>query len=224
MPLDQLSQDVLPCMSRPGISAAQTTKKANLTTGTSFSHPPGWICHHYFNGAPLLPPQTNLLLLMAKITLTTNGQSVTIDGEATFIHNLLLGLNFTAPDTIPAPIVDSVEQKALKYIDFFGVELNKYVPGGKFFVSELNRLRIHKQNDYSMLRLAYAQTLDKKHSDYNKHFRLLEMASAIWRYTFAPTADRSRLKNQIMRNSGCSDCGKFASAMVDRMIVEKLWV
>ena len=211
-------------MSRPGISAAQTTKKANLTTGTSFSHPPGWICHHYFNGAPLLPPQTNLLLLMAKITLTTNGQSVTIDGEATVISSILAGLNFTAPDTIPAPIVDSVEEKSLKYFDFFSVELEKHIKGGKFFVSELNRLRTNNGNNYIPMGRVYRELVNKKAEGWAKRRQLLKTASAIWRYTFKINPKYAQLRINIDAAAECTDCGEFARAMVERMKQEKLWV
>jgi hypothetical protein len=163
---------------------------------------------------------------MAQITLTNNnGQTVKIDGEIQVISSILAGLNFTQPEENPAPsTINPIEQKALSFIDFMSQELDKFIVGGKFFVSELNRLRLNKNNDYNTLRIVYGDLLDKVHPDYVRQYRVLTTASAVWRYTFSPKANHSRLKNQILRDTGCEDCGQFASAMIERMKKEGLWV
>lgn len=161
---------------------------------------------------------------MPLVTLTTNnGQTLKIEGDAASIASVMQALNYTQPDESPAPVADTIEQKALKYIDFLSAELNKHVPGGKFFISEMNRLRLNENNNYRTLRMVYRDVLNKNHPDYHRHYRLLRTASAVWRYTFK-SRSRSSTKNQIMHDIGCTDCGQFASVLIERLKQEKLWV
>ena len=115
------------------------------------------------------------------------------------------------------------EKTALKFIDFFGEELNKHTAGGKLFVAKMNHIRQNYDKlCYQSLTPIYIDLVNKPTAGWAKRRQLLLTASAIWRYTFHGKS--STLKSQIEAAVSCSDCGGFAQAMVDRMISEGLWV
>lgn len=159
------------------------------------------------------------------VTLTTsNGQTLKIEGEAQTIASIVAALNYTQPEDSPAPVVaDPVKEKAVKYIDFFTSELDKHLTGAKLFVGEMERIR-NRDNNYIPLGRIYRELVNRKQAGWAKRRQLLKTASAIWRYTFKPNSDRAKLKYNILASTECQDCGEFATAMVQRMKQEKLWV
>jgi len=191
---------------------------AGTNPGTGTHNPtghPGSVRLYKSNTSQPLP------MTASQVTLTnTNGQSVTIAGEHEAIANILTALNYTQPEQTAAPVINTTEQKALKYIDFLSVELDKYIKGGKFFVSELNRLRL-QGNGYIPMNHVYRDLVNKKAAGWAKRRQLLLTASAIWRYTFA---GQPELRGDILAAAECTDCGEFATAMIERMKEEKLWV
>lgn len=163
---------------------------------------------------------------MSQVTLTVAGKSVTIEGEVSVLSSILAGFNFTETQTAPAAVSvpATPEELSLKFIDFFEIELEKHIKGGKFFVSEMNRLRTHKNNNYKSLISVYHDLVNKNKKGWAKRRQLLLTASKIWRYTFKPTANRSRIRYELNAILECTDCGEFATAMVKRMQKENLWV
>lgn len=162
---------------------------------------------------------------MPLVTLTTNnGQTLKIEGDAASIVSVMQALNYTQPEDSPAPVIaDPVKEKAIKYIDFITSELDKHVSGAKLFVGEMERIRNH-DNNYIPLGRIYRELVNRKQAGWAKRRQLLKTASAIWRYTFKPNADRVTLKGDIAAATECQDCGEFATAMVQRLKQEKLWV
>lgn len=117
---------------------------------------------------------------------------------------------------------NTVEQTAIKFVDFFSEELNKYVPGGKLFVAKMNHIRLNYDKlCYQSLTPVYADLVNKPSEGWAKRRQLLLTASAIWRYTFH--GKKSELKSDIEAAVSCSDCGAFVQTMMDRMISEGLW-
>ena len=155
---------------------------------------------------------------MTTIQIVINGNQV--EGEASQIAQIL-GM---VSNTLTQPIVtvdDTKKDDSIKFIDFFGLELDKYIKGGKLFVSELNRCRNAGRGYQSMGRL-YHDLVDAPTEGWAARRQLLLTTSAIWRYTFL--SKKGGLKYQIAAVTECDDCGGFASAMVDRMVAEKLWI
>lgn len=203
------------------IRCADSCPCANPLTVHCLSLPPVPVWHDSLNGAPLHSSAADTINTMAQITLTTNGQTVKLDGDVEALSAFLSGLNLNVPITQPAvTVTQQIEDKAIKFQDFLIVELERYINGGKFFVSELNRLRT-KGNNYIPMGRVYREFVNKKQPGWAKRRQLLLTASAIWRYTFA---GHSELRNDIVAATECTDCGEFARAMVQRMIEEKLWV
>lgn len=155
---------------------------------------------------------------MTTIQIVINGNQV--EGEASQIAQIL-GM---VSNTLTQPIVtvdDTKKDDSIKFIDFFGLELDKYIKGGKLFVSELNRCRNAGRGYQSMGRL-YHDLVDAPTEGWAARRQLLLTTSAIWRYTFL--SKKGGLKYQIAAVTSCDDCGGFASAMVDRMVAEGLWI
>ena len=116
----------------------------------------------------------------------------------------------------------SVEQTALKFVDFFSEELSKNISGGKLFVAKMNFIRQnYDRHCYQSLTPIYIELINKPAEGWAQRRQLLLTASAIWRYTFH--GRDYTLKSQIEAAMECSDCGKFVRPMVERMIEEKIW-
>ena len=119
--------------------------------------------------------------------------------------------------------VVNVDQTALKFVEFFTQELDKNITGGKLFAGRLNFIRQnYNKMHYQSLNDIYKELINKPAAGWAQRRQLLLTASAIWRYTFHGRS--YDLKCQIEAAMECSDCGKFVRPMVERMIVEKLWV
>ena len=119
--------------------------------------------------------------------------------------------------------VVNVDQTALKFVEFFTQELDKNITGGKLFAGRLNFIRQnYNKMYYQSLNDIYKELINKPAAGWAQRRQLLLTASAIWRYTFHGRS--YDLKCQIEAAMECSDCGKFVRPMVERMIVEKLWV
>ena len=117
----------------------------------------------------------------------------------------------------------NVEEKALKFVDFFSEELGKSVPCGKYFAGRLNYIRQNYDTYcYQSLASVYHDLIDKPNPGWAQRRQTLITASAIWRYTFHGRS--YDLKCQIEAALECSDCGQFVRPMVERMVQEKLWV
>ena len=116
----------------------------------------------------------------------------------------------------------SVETTAQKFIEFFSEELTKEIPGGKLFVARMNFIRLNYGTQcYQSLTPIYSDLVNKPAAGWAQRRQMLLTASAIWRYTFH--GRDHKLKAQIESAVECSDCGKFAKRMVERMITENIW-
>ena len=153
---------------------------------------------------------------MNTIQVLINGNQV--EGQIDQIAQIL-GIISDTMGQKDAPVVLNQEQKSVKFVEFFGATLESHIKGGKLFVSELNRLR-HNGNDYRAMIRLYHDLVNAPTEGWAKRRKLLLTTSAIWRYTFK----NKKGKYQIAADTSCDDCGEFAKSMVERMIVEKLWV
>jgi len=154
----------------------------------------------------------------ATIQLVINGNQV----EGTMLELAqMLGIASDVMVQKVAPVVLNQEEKSVKFVEFFGATLESHIKGGKLFVSELNKLR-HQGNDYRAMIRLYHDLVDAPTKGWAKRRQLLLTTSAIWRYTFK--VNKGGLKYKIAAVTECDDCGEFAKSMVERMIVEKLWV
>ena len=154
------------------------------------------------------------------VQVVINGNQV--QGQIDEIAKILGIVSETLAPAVAPVVSNNVEEKALKFVEFFASELDSYISGGKLFVHELNRLR-HNGNTYRAMIRVYHDLVNKGTEGWAKRRQLLLTASAIWRYTFKGS-EKSKLRYQIEAVTECNDCGQFASAMVRRMKQEKLWV
>jgi hypothetical protein len=153
---------------------------------------------------------------MNTIQVLINGNQV--EGQIDQIAQIL---GMVSNTLAVAPVVLNQEQKSVKFVEFFGATLETHIKGGKLFVSELNKLR-HQGKDYRAMIRLYHDLVNAPTKGWAKRRQLLLTTSAIWRYTFK--VNKGGLKYKIAAVTECEDCGEFAKSMVDRMIVEKLWV
>jgi hypothetical protein len=178
------------------------------------------VWHHSFNGTPLMPTTTTKIMqTLETVTITNNGATISMTGDYTQIANFLIGLSKATAESTPVTITQ--EEKSIKFVEFFGATLESHIKGGKLFVSELNKLR-HQGKDYRAMIRLYHDLVNAPTKGWAKRRQLLLTTSAIWRYTFK--VNKGGLKYKIAAVTECEDCGEFAKSMVDRMIVEKLWV
>ena len=192
----------------PKTSSATVTRSLDLT-----GPPVASFIQRHTTAADHHPKQ-----MTTTIQIVINGNQV--EGQIEQIAQIL-GM---VSNTLAQPIFtvdDSKKDDSIKFIDFFALELDKYIKGGKLFVSELNRCRNAGRGYQSMGRL-YHDLVDAPTEGWAARRQLLLTTSAIWRYTFL--SKKGGLKYQIAAVTECDDCGGFASAMVDRMIAEKLWI
>ena len=155
---------------------------------------------------------------MNTIQVLINGNQV--EGQIDQIAQILGMVSNTLAQPV-APVVLNQEQKSVKFVEFFGATLETHIKGGKLFVSELNKLR-HQGKDYRAMIRLYRDLVNAPTKGWAKRRQLLLTTSAIWRYTFK--VNKGGLKYKIAAVTECEDCGEFAKSMVERMIVEKLWV
>ena len=153
---------------------------------------------------------------MNTIQVLINGNQV--EGQIDQIAQILGMVSNTLAQPVTSVVLNQ-EQKSVKFVEFFGATLESHIKGGKLFVSELNRLR-HNGNDYRAMIRLYHDLVNAPTEGWAKRRKLLLTTSAIWRYTFK----NKKGKYQIAADTSCDDCGEFAKSMVERMIVEKLWV
>jgi hypothetical protein len=153
---------------------------------------------------------------MNTIQVLINGNQV--EGQIDQIAQIL---GMVSNTLAVAPVVLNQEQKSVKFVEFFGATLETHIKGGKLFVSELNKLR-HQGKDYRAMIRLYHDLVNAPTKGWAKRRQLLLTTSAIWRYTFK--VNKGGLKYKIAAVTECEDCGEFAKSMVERMIVEKLWV
>jgi hypothetical protein len=178
------------------------------------------VWHHSFNGTPLMPTTTTKIMqTLETVTITNNGATISMTGDYTQIANFLIGLSKATAESTPVTITQ--EEKSIKFVEFFGATLESHIKGGKLFVSELNKLR-HQGKDYRAMIRLYHDLVNAPTKGWAKRRQLLLTTSAIWRYTFK--VNKGGLKYKIAAVTECEDCGEFAKSMVERMIVEKLWV
>jgi hypothetical protein len=155
---------------------------------------------------------------MNTIQVVINGNQV--EGQIDQIAQILGMVSNTLAQPV-ASVVLNQEQKSVKFVEFFGATLETHIKGGKLFVSELNKLR-HQGKDYRAMIRLYRDLVNAPTKGWAKRRQLLLTTSAIWRYTFK--VNKGGLKYKIAAVTECEDCGEFAKSMVERMIVEKLWV
>jgi hypothetical protein len=155
---------------------------------------------------------------MSIIQVVINGNQV--QGEIEQIA-AILGMNSSIMVQPAQQVVTNQEEKSIKFVEFFGIELENHIKGGKLFVSELNKLYRKGSGYRSMIRV-YHDLVNKGTKGWAKRRQLLLTSSAIWRYTFKGS-QKSKLRYQIEAVIECEDCGEFATVMVKKMIAEKLW-
>ena len=156
---------------------------------------------------------------MQTLTITNNGNTVTLNGSYTEIANFLLGLSEATVQ--PAPIVSNNEPAELAPFNaFLTVELTPYfgASGASMIVTKLKRCRAI--GDFRYFIPVYKLAKD----DLQKR-QLLKVVSASYRYKFGgyKNPEQYSLRSEIKYAKACDECGKLAQVLVDRLIAEGLW-
>jgi hypothetical protein len=107
------------------------------------------------------------------------------------------------------------------FIEFLTSELSQYFSStdAKLIVATLDKIRQQSFSDYRDFCYIYQQIT---FSEVEKR-QLLLTVSAVWRYKFGSGTSKYQLRSIIKYASACPHCGAFASKMMDRLKVEKLW-
>jgi hypothetical protein len=172
--------------------------------------------HHSLNGAPLTPPTTTKI--MQTVTITNNGNTVTLNGSYTEIANFLLGLSEVTAQ--PAPVANNEPAELAPFNAFLTVELTPYfgASGASMIVTKLKRCRAIGDFRYLIPLYKMAQ------NDLQKR-QLLKVVSAVYRYKFGGhrNPEQYSLRSEIKYAKACDECGKLAQVLVDRLIAEGLW-
>lgn len=161
------------------------------------------------------------LKIMQTLTITNNGNTVTLNGSYTEIANFLLGLSevTTQPATVvntePAELAPFNEVVLAELIPHLGAQLSKRV------VDLLEYCR-KGYSDFGPFVAAYRWV----GNDIQKR-QLLKTVSAVYRYKFTPknymNSYQYSLRSEIKYATICPHCGSIANALVDRLKKEGLW-
>jgi len=160
--------------------------------------------------------------LMAQVTLTTNGQTVTIDGELSAISSILSGLQFNDSLQQSNPIVAANNEPAelAPFNAFLTVELTPYfgASGASMIVTKLKRCR-------AIGDFRYFIPIYKMANDDLQKRQLLKVVSAVYRYKFGGyrNPEQYSLRSEIKYAKACHECGALAQVLADRLIAEGLW-
>lgn len=159
---------------------------------------------------------------MAQVTLTTNGQTVTIDGELSAISSILSGLQFNDSLQQSEPIVAGNNEPAelAPFNAFLTEQLSPYFTseGAKEIVAKLKRC-------YAIGDFRYFIPMYKMVKGDIEKRQLLKVVSASYRYKFGGhrNPEQYSLRSEIKYAMACDECGKLAKVLVDRLIAEGLW-
>ena len=153
---------------------------------------------------------------MQTVTITNNGNTVTLNGSYTEIANFLLGLSMQPV----APVANNEPAELAPFNAFLTVELTPYfgATNATKIVTKLDRARAINDFRYfiSMYRLVGGD-LQKR--------QLLKVVSAVCRYKFGGRNNPQKysLLSEIKYAKACDECGKLAQVLVNRLIAEGLW-
>jgi hypothetical protein len=175
------------------------------------------VWHHSFNGAPLTPPTTPKI--MQTLTITNNGNTVTVNGSYTEIGNFLLGLSEVTVQ--PAPVANNEPPQLLPFNEIALAELTPHL-GDEIAKKVVNLLEYCRKGyaDFSPFIAAYHWV----NGDIEKR-QLLKTVSAIYRYKFGHNraSNQYALRSEIKYATICPHCGKIANALVMQLVKEGLW-
>ena len=156
---------------------------------------------------------------MQTLTITNNGNTVTVNGSYTEIANFLLGLSDATAQSSPA-VVSNEPAELAPFNAYLTVELTPYfgAAGATKIVDKLKRCRAI--GDFRYLIPVYRLAKD----DLQKR-QLLKVVSAVYRYKFGgyKNPEQYSLRSEIKYAKACPECGKLAQTLVDRLIAEGLW-
>lgn len=156
---------------------------------------------------------------MQTVTITNNGNTVTLNGSYTEIANFLLGLSEVTVQQ-SAPVANNEPAELAPFNAFLTVELTPYfgASGASMIVTKLKRCRAI--GDFRYFIPVYKMAKD----DLQKR-QLLKVVSASYRYKFGgyKNPEQYSLRSEIKYAKACDECGKLAQVLVDRLIAEGLW-
>ena len=156
---------------------------------------------------------------MQTLTITNNGNTVTVNGSYTEIGNFLLGLSEVTVQ--PAPVANNQPIDLLPFNELVIAELTPQLGDeiAKKVVNLLEHCRSGSWSDFSPFVAAYRWV----NGDIEKR-QLLKTISAIYRFKFHKGATNYySLKSEIKYATICPHCGKIANALVQRLVKEGLW-
>jgi len=155
---------------------------------------------------------------MQTVTITNNGNTVTLNGSYTEIANFLLGLSEATVQ--PTAVANNEPTELAPFNAFLTVELTPYfgASGASMIVTNLKRCRAI--GDFRYFIPVYKLAKD----DLQKR-QLLKVVSASYRYKFGgyKNPEQYSLRSEIKYAKACDECGKLAQVLVDRLIAEGLW-
>jgi hypothetical protein len=153
---------------------------------------------------------------MQTVTITNNGNTVTLNGSYTEIANFLLGLSMQPV----APVANNEPAELAPFNAFLTVELTPYfgAAGASMIVTKLKRCR-------AIGDFRYFIPIYKMANDDLQMRQLLKVVSAVYRYKFGGhrNPEQYSLRSEIKYAKACNECGKLAQVLVNRLIAEGLW-
>jgi hypothetical protein len=156
--------------------------------------------------------------IMQTVTITNNGNTVTLNGSYTEIANFLLGLSEATVQ--PTAVPNNEPAELAPFNAFLTVELTPYfgAAGASMIVTKLKRCRAI--GDFRYFIPVYKMAKD----DLQKR-QLLKVVSASYRYKFGGyrNPEQYSLRSEIKYAKACDECGKLAQVLVNRLIAEGLW-
>jgi hypothetical protein len=155
---------------------------------------------------------------MQTVTITNNGNTVTLNGSYAEIANFLLGFGDSLVQPVQVPVTEPAE--LAPFNAFLTVELTPYfgAQGATAIVTKLKRSRAIGDFRY------FIPIYKLANGDLQKR-QLLKIVSAVYRYKFGgyQSKDQYSLRSEIKFAKACDECGKLAQILVQRLIAEGLW-
>jgi hypothetical protein len=155
---------------------------------------------------------------MQTVTITNNGNTVTLNGSYTEIANFLLGLSEVTVQ--PTAVANNEPAELAPFNAFLTVELTPYfgASNASMIVTKLKRCRAI--GDFRYFIPVYKLAKD----DLQKR-QLLKVVSAVYRYKFGgyKNPEQYSLRSEIKYAKACHECGALAHLLADRLIAEGLW-
>jgi hypothetical protein len=161
------------------------------------------------------------LKTMQTVTITNNGNTVTLNGSYTEIANFLLGLSEVT--TQPATVTNNEPAELEPFNEVVLAELTPHL-GEKLSKKVVDLLEYCRKGytDFGPFVAAYRWV----GNDIQKR-QLLKTVSAVYRYKFTPkeytNSYQYSLRSEIKYATICPHCGSIATALVDRLKQENLW-